>query len=215
MNTAFQNQGCQMDLQMGDGAEVPISALTVFNCAAILIFVPLFDGYVYPKLKSLGYGCTMLQKIGFGLFVTSLAMIVAAIVEEARLATAPSPGNYYDDSARDNITPCQNIDDYNPYDYQKWLAGIDDTSEPLYCYQTCNIYYDSGGVMLLNMTCINCNDIPQMSKLSIFWQIPQFTLVGISEILKWSTGADCISSLTSNIAISITSCLPRKYSFLG
>lgn len=29
-------------------------------------------------------------------------------------------GDYYDKSARDNISPCQNIDDYNPYNYQDW-----------------------------------------------------------------------------------------------
>lgn len=49
-----------------------------------------------------------------------LAMIVAAFVEMYRLAHAPTPGDYYDQSAQDNITPCQNIDDYNPYNYQEW-----------------------------------------------------------------------------------------------
>ena len=29
-------------------------------------------------------------------------------------------GGYDDVSARDNITPCQNIDDFNPYNYQDW-----------------------------------------------------------------------------------------------
>ncbi|RYY73467.1 hypothetical protein EON63_20030 [archaeon] len=35
-----------------------------------------------------------------------------------RKRLAPPAGDYYDSSARDNITPCQSIDDYNPYRYQ-------------------------------------------------------------------------------------------------
>lgn len=34
-------------------------------------------------------------------------------------------GGYDDVSARDNITPCQNIDDFNPYNYQDWAKVID------------------------------------------------------------------------------------------
>ncbi len=45
-------------------------------------------------------------------------MLVAGFVEIARLQYAPSPGNYYDEDARNNITPCQSIDDFNPYNYQ-------------------------------------------------------------------------------------------------
>jgi hypothetical protein len=43
-----------------------------------------------------------------------------------RLDKAPKPGNYLDVSARNNISPCKNIDDFNPYNYQSWLAGIGD-----------------------------------------------------------------------------------------
>jgi hypothetical protein len=32
-------------------------------------------------------------------------------------------GDYYDESARNNITPCQSLDDYNPYQYQQ-VYGI-------------------------------------------------------------------------------------------
>jgi dipeptide/tripeptide permease len=40
--TAFQVQGCQMDLNMA-GFELPVSAMNIFNNIAILTLVPLFD----------------------------------------------------------------------------------------------------------------------------------------------------------------------------
>ena len=50
----------------------------------------------------------------------ALAMVVAGGLEAYRLAHAPTPGDWYDKSARDNITPCQNIDDYDPNKYNDW-----------------------------------------------------------------------------------------------
>jgi hypothetical protein len=65
--------------------------------------------------------------------------------------------------------------------------------------------------MMLNLTCISCNDIPQMSTISVFWQvmvdampalymysvenycvfqIPQFALIGVSEILSSITSLE-------------------------
>ncbi len=64
MTTAFQNQGCQMDLTLSDGFQIPVSALNCFDTISILILVPIFDGYIYPWLKEKGYPLSMLQKIG-------------------------------------------------------------------------------------------------------------------------------------------------------
>lgn len=84
----------------------------------------------------------------------------------------------------DNITPCQSLDDYNPYAYQAWAAGVEDyDSKPLHCQQTCDYYIPNTQPALLNLTCINCSNIPQMSHLSVFWQIFQFSMIGVSEVL--------------------------------
>jgi hypothetical protein len=111
--------------------------------------------------------------IGWGFVFAILAMVVAAIVEICRLKYAGEPGNYYDLNARDNITPCQNIDDYNPYLYQDYLAGVGNVdSKPSNCYTTCSSYYDGpNNVQYLNLTCIDCDNIPQMSHMSVFWQV--------------------------------------------
>ena len=63
-NTGFQNQGCQMDLRLSADSRIPVSALNLFNTFAIILLVPLFDSYLYPKLKEKGYSVTMLRKMG-------------------------------------------------------------------------------------------------------------------------------------------------------
>lgn len=109
-----------------------------------------------------------------GFAFASLGLLVAGIVEIYRLKFRKEAGDYYDVAARDNITPCQNIDDYNPYLYQKWWSSIDGASKPTYCRQTCDDTYDENGTTYLQLYCISCDDIPQMSDLSVFWQVSIF-----------------------------------------
>ena len=118
-------------------------------------------------------------------------MVSAALVEIARQRSAPPAGDYFDPSAVANISPCQSIDDFNPFLFQQWQAGLSDT-QPNYCSQTCNTTYysETDGLVLLNLTCIDCENIPQTSGLSVLWQIPQFTLIGISEILASITSIE-------------------------
>lgn len=124
MSTGFQNQGCQMNLAFSDKVNVPISALNLFNTIAIVALVPLFDKILYPYLKQKNILPNLLQKISIGFLCAIIAMMLAALIEIYRLKNKPSSGNYYDTSARDNISPCHNIDDYDPYIYQRWQAGV-------------------------------------------------------------------------------------------
>ena len=90
----------------------------------------------------------MLSKIGLGLGFALLSMLVACCLEYYRLKAAPPAGDYYDTSARNNITPCQSIDDYNPYKYQSYAAGKEDTA-PMYCSQTLVIVHTHCPLRLL------------------------------------------------------------------
>jgi hypothetical protein len=39
-------------------------------------------------------------------------------------------------SARENISPCESIDDFDPYKYQQWYAGVGGVARPVNCHQT-------------------------------------------------------------------------------
>jgi hypothetical protein len=71
-----------------------------------------------------------------------------------------------------------------------WQQDVD---EPANCFQVsgCDAHFlTPAGDSYLNLTCIDCDVIPQMSHLSILWQIPQFVLIGISEILSSITALE-------------------------
>ena len=134
--TAFQIQACQMDVNLSS-LKLPVSTMNIFNNVAILILVPAFERYLYPALKRNGRELSMLQKIGIGFLCAVVAMLCAAVIEYYRREYVHVEGNYYNDAARDNISPCRDIDDYNPYEYQQWYAGKSDT-EPSNCNKICN-----------------------------------------------------------------------------
>ena len=48
MSTTFFNQGCQMNLKVGNDFTVPVAALSLFDTAIIILLVPVFDSWVYP-----------------------------------------------------------------------------------------------------------------------------------------------------------------------
>lgn len=184
--TAFQIQGCQMNVNLGS-LKLPVSAMNIFNNIAILILVPLFEQRLYPYLKKHNRELSMLQKLGLGLICAVAAMIAAAIVEVIRRQYVPASGNYYDQDARDNISACRDIDDYNPYQYVEWYSGTcDDCDEPANCNQVCDLQVNG----TLSVECVECDDIPQMSDMSMLWQMPLFVLVGISEIFASITSLE-------------------------
>ncbi len=141
--TAFQLQGCSMDVTISKGLELPVTFMNVFNTLSILVLVPVFETYLYPWLKNAyGYEPTMLDKIGTGLALSGVSMVVAALIEFYRMAHVPSECYYGDSKCEANLSPCLSLDNYQEGDL-----------------------------------------LPQKSSISIFWQIPQFMLVGLSEIL--------------------------------
>ncbi|XP_071954264.1 solute carrier family 15 member 4-like [Antedon mediterranea] len=83
MQTSFVLQGERMNLVYGDFT-FPVASLSVFNKISLLLLIPLMDTVVYPLCDYLGFKLTQLKRMGFGMFLGAIAMIVAAGVEVSR-----------------------------------------------------------------------------------------------------------------------------------
>lgn len=211
--TAFQIQGCQMNSKLGS-FQLPISAMNIFNNVTILMLVPLFETYLYPWIKQKGYNFSMLVKIGLGFIFAAVAMIMAALIEIYRMQNVPKEGNYWDVDARNNISPCKNVDNYDPNKYVEWAQGTED-SKPSNCWQLDTPACANVAAADLTFDCVDCDNIPQMSNIHIFWQIPQFVLIGISEIFASITSLEFFYSQAPHSMRSVSQALNLFTNALG
>ncbi|XVF00257.1 hypothetical protein REPUB_Repub03eG0269500 [Reevesia pubescens] len=95
LHTFFTKQGSTMLRSIGPHFQVPAAALQSLVGVTILIAVPVYDRVFVPiarKITGHPSGITMLQRIGIGLFVSVLNMVVAGLVETARVNTARKHG---------------------------------------------------------------------------------------------------------------------------
>ncbi|GLJ31307.1 hypothetical protein SUGI_0628050 [Cryptomeria japonica] len=88
MVTFSVEQASTMKRNMGKNFEIPGGSLTVFFVGAILLTLAFYDRLIMPLAR--GWtgkqgGFTTLQKIGFGLALSALAMAAAALTEMKRL----------------------------------------------------------------------------------------------------------------------------------
>ncbi|XP_021297007.1 protein NRT1/ PTR FAMILY 5.4-like [Herrania umbratica] len=95
LHTFFTKQGSTMMRSIGPNFQVPPAALQSLVGFTILIAVPVYDRVLVPMARKItGHpsGITMLQRIGIGLFVSMLNMVVAGLIETARVNTARKHG---------------------------------------------------------------------------------------------------------------------------
>ncbi|MCO5579460.1 hypothetical protein L7F22_033315 [Adiantum nelumboides] len=93
--TLFTKQGSTMDRKMGPHFEIPAASLQTFTTIVIVVLLPIYDRVFVPIVSRLtGHqrGITMLQRIGFGLFLSILSMMAAAITERKRIDAARDHG---------------------------------------------------------------------------------------------------------------------------
>ncbi|XP_023760428.1 protein NRT1/ PTR FAMILY 5.10 isoform X1 [Lactuca sativa] len=94
-STLFTKQGFTMDRSIGSSLEVPAATLQSFISITVVILIPIYDRILVPLARSITRkpsGITMLQRIGTGIFISILSMIVSAVVEIKRLKTAEEYG---------------------------------------------------------------------------------------------------------------------------
>ncbi|KAI3917866.1 hypothetical protein MKW98_000100 [Papaver atlanticum] len=90
-STFFTKQASTMNRRIGQGFQIPPASLLTVNSLSIIIFIPIYDRIFVPLTRLLTRnqsGISMLQRIGVGMFISTLAMALAAVVEKKRLQTA-------------------------------------------------------------------------------------------------------------------------------
>ncbi|XP_050209248.1 protein NRT1/ PTR FAMILY 5.14-like isoform X2 [Mercurialis annua] len=89
--TFFTKQGVTMDRTTFQGFKIPAASLQSFIGFSIITFIPIYDCIFVPFARFLTKnpsGITMLQRIGTGMFISTLSVITAALTEQKRLHTA-------------------------------------------------------------------------------------------------------------------------------
>ncbi|XP_021888105.1 protein NRT1/ PTR FAMILY 5.10-like [Carica papaya] len=94
-STFFTKQGVTLDRSITAGFQIPPASLQSFIGFAIAIFIPAYDQILVPvarKFTQNPAGITMLQRIGTGMCLSVICMVIAALVETKRLDTAREHG---------------------------------------------------------------------------------------------------------------------------
>ncbi|PIN12020.1 H+/oligopeptide symporter [Handroanthus impetiginosus] len=92
MQTYLVFQAIQSDRRLGHGSfKVPAATYSVFQMVSLTIWIPIYDRICVPVLRKITRkeeGITILQRIGFGLVLAVLTMLVSAVIETHRRVLA-------------------------------------------------------------------------------------------------------------------------------
>ncbi|XP_010269365.1 PREDICTED: protein NRT1/ PTR FAMILY 5.4-like [Nelumbo nucifera] len=95
INTFFVKQGSTMDRRIGSKFLVPSASLQVSIPLVIICFVPIYDRIFVPiarRFTGIPTGIRMLQRIGIGLVISIIGMVVAALVKARRIQISKDHG---------------------------------------------------------------------------------------------------------------------------
>ncbi|KAJ3687088.1 hypothetical protein LUZ61_016252 [Rhynchospora tenuis] len=84
--TVYQAQ--QMDCRLGHrGFQIPAGSFVVFNMLTLTVWIPIYDRLIVPQLRKITKheeGITVLQRMGVGIAISILGMVVSALIEQRR-----------------------------------------------------------------------------------------------------------------------------------
>lgn len=101
MSTMFIEQGEMMDTTIGSFT-IPAASLSIFDTISVILWVPIYDKVIVPitrKFTGKEMGFSVLQRMGIGLFISMIAISMAALVEIERLKIARDLGLVHQDVA--------------------------------------------------------------------------------------------------------------------
>ncbi|XVF09160.1 hypothetical protein REPUB_Repub07fG0067600 [Reevesia pubescens] len=85
-------QAVQSDRRLGNGNfKIPAATYVVFMMFSMTIFIPVYDRVIVPFLRRIRGkegGITILQRVGIGIFLSVVCMLVSGMVEEHRRTIA-------------------------------------------------------------------------------------------------------------------------------
>jgi solute carrier family 15 (peptide/histidine transporter), member 3/4 len=91
ISTLFNKQAKTLDRSITSSLQLPPAAIQSVGSIAIMAFVPVYDKILVPitrKFTKHPTGITMLQRVGIGMVISVLTVVVSALVETKRLKTA-------------------------------------------------------------------------------------------------------------------------------
>ena len=83
---------------------VPNDVIFNINALTIIVSIPIFDKFLYPAIARAGFNFTPLRKITTAFVCSTLAMMVAAIIQHSIYQQSPC-GKYASDSACQDTPP--------------------------------------------------------------------------------------------------------------
>ncbi|KAL8485901.1 hypothetical protein ACS0TY_027983 [Phlomoides rotata] len=101
-STLFTKQAATMDRHIAFGFKIPSASMQSLISVSIMLVLPIYDCILVPIVRGITKkpaGISMLQRIGTGIFLSVLLMVIAALVERRRLATAVEHGLVEDPNA--------------------------------------------------------------------------------------------------------------------
>ncbi|CAN6460378.1 unnamed protein product [Victoria cruziana] len=88
-HTLFIKQGITLDRSMGPHFKIPPASLTAFVTLSMLISLVVYDRWFVPKVRKYTKnprGITLLQRMGIGLVMQTVILVIACLVERTRLS---------------------------------------------------------------------------------------------------------------------------------
>lgn len=95
--TFFTKQGMTMERNIGRNFKIPPATLQSAITLSIILLMPLYDKVLIPITQMVTRnnkkgGISVMQRMGVGMFISIIAMIIAAIVETKRLEISRKTG---------------------------------------------------------------------------------------------------------------------------